>query len=87
MEPGKMMALMKAPWKSKTVSVKEPTKAGPTKLASRPMASQKLRTRAEPREIESRPMPSQKLLDEGRADGDLESTDCVAEGSDDSRDD
>jgi hypothetical protein len=51
MERGKMMALMRAPWKS-TASVKELTKAGPTELASRPMAFQKVRTMAEPREIE-----------------------------------
>jgi hypothetical protein len=54
-EPGKMMAFMKAPWKW-TVSVKKPTK-----LASRQMASQKVRTRAEPTEIESRAMASQKV--------------------------
>jgi hypothetical protein len=52
MEPGKMMALLKAPWKL-TVFMKEPTKAQRTEFASRPMASQKVRTRAEPTEIES----------------------------------
>ncbi len=52
MEPGKMMALLKAPWKS-TVSVKEPTKAGPTELASRLMASQKVWTMTELTEPES----------------------------------
>jgi hypothetical protein len=60
MEPGKMMALMKAPWKW-TVSVKDQTKAGPTELASRPMASQEVWTWAEPTEIESGPMALQKV--------------------------
>jgi hypothetical protein len=59
MELGKMMALMKAPWKW-TVSVKEPAKAGLTKLASRPMASQKVWARAEPTEPESPPKTSVK---------------------------
>ena len=52
MEPGKMMVLVKAPWKL-TVSVKEPTEAGPMELASQPMASQKVQTMSEPKEIEN----------------------------------
>jgi hypothetical protein len=52
MEPGKMMALMKACWKL-TVSVKDLTKAGPMELASRPMMFQKVWTRAEPAEPDS----------------------------------
>jgi hypothetical protein len=59
LELEKMTALMKAPWKW-TVSVKKPAKAGPTKLASRLMASQKVWTRAEPTEPESPPKTSVK---------------------------
>jgi hypothetical protein len=51
MEPGKMMALMKAPWK---------WTAGQTALASRSIASQKAWTRAEPTEPESSPKTSVK---------------------------
>ena len=61
-----MMALLKAPWKS-TVSVKEPTKAESTGLASRPMASRKVRTRAEQTEIESRPWASKKVRTPAKA--------------------
>jgi hypothetical protein len=64
MEPERVMAFLKAPWKSK-VYVKEPTKAEPTEPGRFPMGSEKVQTMAETTEAEKQPKVSPKAQTKG----------------------
>jgi hypothetical protein len=64
MGPEKMMAFLKARWKSK-VSLKAPTKAGPKEAANLLIGFEKVQKMAEPTEAESPPMVAAKAQTKG----------------------
>jgi hypothetical protein len=73
MGPEKMMAFLKARWKSK-VSLKAPTKAGPKEAVNLLIGFEKVQKMAEPTEAESPPSVSAKAPTKGSLKADLTST-------------